>query len=51
MNALSESPKRPSTHERLLLARIEVLSILQLSDEQVQFLINTRQLLPISNRG
>jgi hypothetical protein len=38
-------------HERRLLTRDEVLSLLHLSDEQLQLLIRTRQLVPIRIAG
>jgi hypothetical protein len=34
-------------HERRLLLRTEIASLLQLPDEKVQQLVDTRQLLPI----
>jgi hypothetical protein len=38
-------------HERRLMVRTEILFLLQLSDETVQQLIDTRQILPIKIAG
>jgi hypothetical protein len=40
-----------SQHDRRLLVRTEIVSLLQLPDEKVQQLVDTRQLLPIRIAG